>query len=150
MKKDILFVITQFLLFAAYFGIEWPLFFAYWPSWVCYILIGVIALGIVILFFGILNLNENLTPFPSPKSNSTMISSGIYKYIRHPIYAGILLSMMAYAIYLISVFKLLVTAILWVVLYFKSSFEERLLNERFVDYKDYMKSTGRFFPKRRS
>ncbi|WP_461303442.1 methyltransferase family protein [Aureisphaera sp.] len=150
LKKDVLFVIAQFLLFAAYFGMEWDLITTHLPLWACYVLIGCIAMGIVIVFFGILNLNENLTPFPSPKSNSSLISTGIYKYIRHPIYAGIILSMLSYALYQLSIFKLLVTFVLWIVLFYKSNYEERLLKERFVAYKGYMERTGRFFPRRRS
>lgn len=150
MKKDILFVVAQFLLFTAYFGMDWNLVTINIPNWICYLLIILIALGMVIVFFGILNLNENLSPFPSPKSNSSLISTGIYRYIRHPIYAGILLSMMGYALYLMSVFKLFITLVLWIVFYFKSNLEERLLQERFVEYKDYMEMTGRFFPRKRS
>ncbi|MBX2828859.1 MAG: isoprenylcysteine carboxylmethyltransferase family protein [Flavobacteriaceae bacterium] len=148
MKKDILFVLAQFLLFAAYFGMEWPLFSPEIPSWICYIFIGLTVTGLLVVLLGILNLNENLTPFPSPKSNSTLISTGIYRYVRHPIYAGILLSMLSYALYSLSVFKLSVTAVLWMVLYFKSNYEERMLQDRFTEYKDYMATTGRFFPKR--
>ena len=100
-------------------------------------------------FSSILNLNENLSPFPSPKSNSSLISTGIYRYIRHPIYAGILLSMMGYALYLMSVFKLFITLVLWIVFYFKSNLEERLLQKSvLVEYKDYMEMTGRFFPRK--
>ncbi len=149
MKKDILFVIAQFLLFAAYFGMEWHFITLNMPDWMSYVLIAFIAIGMVIVFFGILNLNENLTPFPSPKSNSSLISTGIYRYIRHPIYAGILLAMLSYALFLLSVFKLMVTVVLWIVFYYKSSFEEHLLKERFVDYKEYMEKTGRFFPKKK-
>jgi len=90
----------------------------------------------------------NFSPFPSPRSNSSLISHGIYKYVRHPVYSGIIVALFAYALFSFSAFRLFITASLIILFYFKTNLEEKLLKERFTDYEDYMKRTGRFFPKR--
>lgn len=150
MKKDLIFVLIQFVLFALYF-IDFELlgFSLMLPHWTDFIAIAIGFIGIVIITFGIINLNENLTPFPTPKKNSSLISSGIYAYIRHPIYSGILIGLAAYAIYSGSIERVVITIVLGIVLYFKSNFEERLLIKRFPNYEAYKKQTGRFIPKKK-
>ena len=104
------------------------------------------CLGGLIIVLGVINLNENITPFPSPRRDSSLISGGIYKYIRHPIYSGITLAMFSYALFSGSVGRLFISVILFMVFYFKSELEEKLLIERFPKYSIYKKATGRFFP----
>ena len=117
------------------------------PLWLSYIALAVLIAGVVVVLLGILNLNDNLSPFPSPKKHGELIQNGIYKYIRHPIYSGILLAMTGYSIYAGALDKLAVTIAMGVVFYFKSSYEEKLLLKRYTSYAHYKKITGRFFPK---
>ena len=147
MKKDILYVLVQFFLFALYF-IDWDLFDFQFPNWLRYSAIFFLVMGGIIILFGILSLNENLSIFPSPKKNGSLISSGVYGYVRHPIYSGIIISMASYSIYAVSPIKFMIAGVMIVVLYFKSSFEEQKLMESFTGYEKYMNKTGRFFPKR--
>ena len=140
-------MVTQFFLFALYF-IDWEFYSYPLPSWISYLSLFFVVLGLLIVVFGILSLNVNFSPFPSPRSNASLISHGIYKYIRHPVYSGIVVALFAYALFSFSAFRMFITTGLMVVFYFKTNLEEKLLRERFADYKDYMKRTGRFFPKR--
>lgn len=110
--------------------------------------------GLVIAIFGfllfvvaLLQLNKNLSPFPTPKKNSQLIQNGIYKYIRHPIYTGILLSCAGYSLYDDSSFKILITFLLLLLFSIKSKYEEKKLIQKFKNYKTYMKTTGRFLPR---
>ena len=149
MKKDLVFVFIQFVLFALYFiDFNFFEFHVALPDLIKYLAIGIGSCGLLIILLGIVNLNENLSPFPSPRKNSSLISRGIYRYVRHPIYSGILICLAAYAIYDGSPERLLITALLGVVLYLKSNFEEHLLVKRFPKYSEYQKRTGRFFPKK--
>jgi protein-S-isoprenylcysteine O-methyltransferase Ste14 len=102
--------------------------------------------GILIIVVAILQLNKNLTPFPSPKENGTLIQTGLYKFVRHPIYSGIILSSIGYGISRGSIWKIGIGMALWVLFFFKSKYEERLLSRHFEEYETYMKKTGRFFP----
>lgn len=144
--KDIMFVCAQLILFVLYFftirliDINIPEIFR---------TVGLIVAlnGIVILIISMLQLNKNLSPFPSPKTDTKLIQEGLYSFIRHPIYTGILLLALGYASYSNSFYKFLITICLFLLFYMKSSYEEKLLNKKFSDYKLYKKSTGRFFPK---
>ena len=127
-----------------------PLYYFGLSGWLGYASLGLLLLGIVVIVFGIISLNENITPFPTPKKGSDLISNGIYSYIRHPIYTGIFLSMLAYALYSGSGFRLVVSGLMLLVFYFKSDYEESLLMERYKRYRTYKQKTGRFFPKKTS
>lgn len=148
-KIDLLFVLLQFLLFAVFFiNIRFIDFERPNSLYIDIPALIFMLFGLVVIVRGILNLNENLTPFPSPKKNSRLILTGIYHYIRHPIYSGILLAMLGYSLYTLSVERAIYTIAMFVVFHFKSKLEEQLLLEKFPHYKDYMARTGRFFPRR--
>ncbi|NND62436.1 MAG: isoprenylcysteine carboxylmethyltransferase family protein [Flavobacteriaceae bacterium] len=147
MKKDFFYVLLQFTLFALYI-INWNLGDLHLLGWIKTVFITLTGFGLLVILFGIINLNENLSPFPTPKRNATLISHGIYKYVRHPIYSGLIISMFSYALVSESIFRIISATLLLLVFYFKSDYEEKKLVERFDEYDDYKKVTGRFFPKR--
>ncbi len=110
-------------------------------------------LGLIIAILGffmgliaVIQLNKNLTPFPTPKASSELINAGLYKYIRHPIYTGIILASVGFGVYRDSLCKLIIGIILWGLFYYKSKYEEKLMIVRYHDYEGYIKKTGRFFP----
>ncbi len=145
-KKEFLFLLTQFLLFALYF-LNIQLVPFSWPEWFQYVLAIPIALAIVIIFLGIFHLNDNLSYEDSGKQGIVFEFRGIYNYIRHPVYAGIILAMTSYAVLSVSIFKLIVTVLLTVVFYVKSNYEEKWLLKRYEHFRQYKQRTGRFFPK---
>jgi len=67
--------------------------------------------------------------------------------IRHPIYTGILLIAFGMALYMGSLFKILVFIALYVLFYYKSLYEEQRLMLFFPSYGVYKNKTGRFIPK---
>lgn len=141
--KDYFFVGIQFLLFAIYlFNFELFKFKLSVSLSILFLIITII--GFLIIVIAILQLNKNLSPFPTPKSNSELIQTGLYKYMRHPIYTGILIMFFSYALYVNSSFKLIIAFILFILFYFKSSYEEERLQKIFPKYQLYKKSTRRF------
>ncbi len=144
--KDYILVALQGIIFIAYlldfaiFDIVIPFTFRAFG-----LVIGIF--GVLILILSILQLNKNLSPFPTPKANSQLIQNGLYKYERHPIYTGVLLIFTGYALYSASLYKMAITILLLIVFIIKSTYEEKKLMERFSNYKTYKKQTGRFFPK---
>jgi len=112
----------------------------------------IVCIGLVFAFIGILivtvaliQLSKNLTPFPTAKDGSQLIKTDLYKFVRHPIYTGIILMVFGYGIYKESIWKMLVAVVLLILFYFKLEYEEGLLMERYAEYKDYKKSTAGFF-----
>lgn len=144
-SKDIVLVSIQLVLFILY---TIPIggfleFFSWFKT------IGLIAsiVGFVILVLALLQLNKNLSPFPTPKDNAVLIQNGLYAWVRHPIYTGIIVLFLGYGIYQSSLFKLFITFLLWVLFYFKTQYEELQLQRKFTDYINYKRNKGRFFPK---
>lgn len=144
-SKDIFFVGIQLLLFVCFlfdfeqlelkFGDNIHLFGSI-----------LFVLGMLIVLVAIVQLNRNLSVFPTPKANSTLIVTGLYKYIRHPIYTGILTAGLGFSFYSDSGLRLIVTLLLFILFYFKSKYEEEKLKEIFPEYPDYIKKSGRFIP----
>lgn len=141
--KDYVFVIVQLLLFAAYF-LPIRLSTVEIPEWLCYS--GLVLLGMALLFgiVGLLQLNTNLSPFPSPVASGKLITRGAFSISRHPIYTALIFSGFGYAIYQSSVYKVLIAGILLILFYFKSKYEESLLSHKFPEYQEFKKRTRRF------
>lgn len=104
-------------------------------------------IGIFIFLIAILQLSNNLSPFPTPKNDSSLIKNGLYKYMRHPIYTGILLMFYGYGVYQESLYKILITSVLLILFSVKSRYEESKLKQKFPSYSTYTLKTGRFLPK---
>lgn len=143
---DITFVLIQFVLFFLFIFDVSQLQLEL-PYIVTLVGLSIAILGGVIIGIALLQLNKNLSPFPSPKSGSQLIQSGLYKYIRHPIYTGILMLLSGYSFYVTSGYKLLITLLLLILFIFKSRYEENRLALVFKSYSEYKKTTGRFLPK---
>ena len=83
---------------------------------------------------------------PTPRRGGALITSGPYRWIRHPMYTSVLLAAAAAA------WKSFETAdaLLWLallgVLLAKVAIEERALMRRFPSYQDYRLRTTRFLP----
>lgn len=107
----------------------------------------IFVLGALITVVAVLQLNINLSPFPSPLPGSKLIENGVYKFVRHPIYTALILAFTGYAIISDSGYRLLISAVLFLLFYFKTRYEERRLIEKFPTYSEYKKQSGRFFPR---
>ena len=143
--KDLVYVTLQFSLILGYFLI--PRFLAFeLPNYIQLFAFILSILGLLIIAIALIQLNKNLTPFPSPKVNSVLIKEGLYQYVRHPIYTGIIFFVFFYSLSTLHLARLIVALILYGLFYFKSKYEEAMLINKFVDYKNYQKQTGRFFP----
>lgn len=106
----------------------------------------IFILGAILIVVAVLQLNINLSAFPSPLADSKLIETGVFKFIRHPIYSGLILAFFGYAIVDDSGYKLLISVGILLWFYFKSLYEEKLLIEKFPEYLEYKKRSGRFFP----
>lgn len=142
--KDYLFVSIQFLLFGLYAFDFLPKFEI--SPFLKYVGLIFSILGFSIAVLSVLQLNKNLTVFPTPKTDSELITFGMYKLSRHPIYTGLILFTFGYAFFKASPFKILVALILLLLFYFKTNYEEQKLLQKFPNYKDYKKKVNRFFP----
>jgi protein-S-isoprenylcysteine O-methyltransferase Ste14 len=85
-------------------------------------------------------------PIDPPK---TFVAAGLYRFIRHPMYAGALLILFAEAAFFRSAWILLYAGLLWTALHtFAVFLEEPGLERRFGDaYREYKSRTPRWVPK---
>jgi protein-S-isoprenylcysteine O-methyltransferase Ste14 len=102
--------------------------------------------GIAVIILAIINLNFNLSIFPTPRKEGKLIQQGIYKYIRHPIYTGVIMLALGWSFIQASGYQFLLTLILTSLFYLKSRYEEEKLLARFPDYAEYKNQTGMFLP----
>lgn len=111
---------------------------------------AMILAGLYLVYSSVADLGNNLSPWPVPAQSgkSSLISEGIYSYIRHPMYAGVLLGMVGLSLLTDSVSRFLLTFALYFVLDAKSDFEESKLLESYgSDYEEYQsKVQGKFIP----
>lgn len=143
--KDIFYVSLQILLFITYlFRIASIDFHA--SSLFRYAGLLLSIIGIALIIISSITLKQNLTPFPSPKASSTLITTGVYKYIRHPIYTGILFTTAGYGVYSANTLRLLVFITLLILFISKAAYEETMLLKKFPQYKSYKTRTAAIFP----
>ncbi len=145
-KKDKIFVGLQLLLFIAYLlEVEMLMFRISENMHKLALFCG--GIGLVLVLVALLQLKTSLSPFPSPKKGTKLITGGVFVFARHPIYAGILFMAFGISVWLGSGYKLIISVLLYLLFFFKSRYEEQLLQETFPEYVEYKKHTGRFFPK---
>ena len=106
------------------------------------LILGGVLLGIL----GIRDLGGSLSPFPMPIESAVLVSEGIYRRLRHPIYAGVILVALGWSLLTASFASLALTAVLAVLLDLKARREEAWLRERYPVYAAYAERTSRFVP----
>lgn len=82
------------------------------------------------------------------KEGHQLITSGPYKFIRHPIYSGLFLISLGFGLALANILSLVVLSLFPIGFYFQAKKEEQLLESHFSDkYKSYKSKTKMFIPK---
>ena len=145
------YVVAQLALIAlVFFGPRTLPGWAPWPApiaRVAALLGGALMLAGGALFVaGLLRLGRNLTPLPHPKADATLVRSGPYRLVRHPIYAGGIGLAFGWALVVQGGLTLLYAGALLVFLDFKSAREERWLVGKFPEYRDYQRRVRKLIP----
>ena len=94
----------------------------------------IIIISLFIMLLAIKDLGSNLSPFPRPLANGNLITSGIYRFIRHPMYYALILISLGVFIIELSFYYLCLTISLTLVIKFKIILEEQYLNNKFKNY----------------
>ena len=119
------------------------------PDWFRLIMVGVAVLGLWFVLWAYWALGKNWAPSVSGvRKDTVLVTTGLYGFVRHPIYLGIFISLSALALMVANLLVILPTIALLVVLYVSIDEEEVILIDRFGDeYREYKKRTPRFIPK---
>lgn len=112
-------------------------------AWLSLCVFGAL-LGVATLYF---NRPGNFSIYPEIKPETALITTGPYRYVRHPMYSALVSMMAGIAVYNGGLWNVLGVALVAVAVAGKAHKEERLLHNRFPAYARYAASTGRFFPR---
>jgi protein-S-isoprenylcysteine O-methyltransferase Ste14 len=112
-------------------------------------------LGAVLLFLTVPlyrwvfhHLGLNLTDTVRARNEATLVRTGPYRWIRHPLYSFGALFVAGWALLTANLWVAATSAIAAALIVRRTAIEERFLIERFGDaYRSYAAATGRFFPR---
>jgi protein-S-isoprenylcysteine O-methyltransferase Ste14 len=116
------------------------------PAWLSTCARVLSLAGAVLVVVGILNLGRAATPLPTPVAHGALRSDGLYRWVRHPIYSGVIALAVGSAIPSGSVPVAAAAVALVVWLQIKARWEEHRLQARYPDYAAYAARTPRFIP----
>ena len=85
--------------------------------------------------------------FDEVREKPEVISKGVYRYLRHPMYLAAILLYLSFLIYILSLAALLVLIGTFIFYHFIARYEEKLLLEQFgEEYNKYKESVSMWFP----
>jgi protein-S-isoprenylcysteine O-methyltransferase Ste14 len=116
-----------------------------WPRWV-----GVAfgAMGGSLIVWTFRSLGRNLTDTVVTRREHTLVTGGPYRWVRHPFYDAVALSVVANALVAANWFLLLGGILSMILIVVRTRREEERLLARFGDaYRAYVAQTGRFLPR---
>jgi protein-S-isoprenylcysteine O-methyltransferase Ste14 len=109
--------------------------------------LAISAFGIIVGLYTLAhNKLGNFGIYPEPIPDSCLITTGPYRWIRHPMYTSLLLFMLGIALYRHAWPNYVGLLLLAVAIFGKMRLEEAHLHLKFEDYSDYVKRTHRLLP----
>jgi protein-S-isoprenylcysteine O-methyltransferase Ste14 len=81
------------------------------------------------------------------REDHQLITHGVYRFARHPLYLGVLIAIMGAPVYAPSLYGFLILSLLIPIFLFRIKIEEDMLTERFGDeYQAYRRATKKLVP----
>lgn len=117
------------------------------PAWISIAGGAIMTTSLLPAILGFRDLGTNLSPWPHPHAANRLVTHGIYRRLRHPLYLSLIIFAIGWSVWRQSWAALLATAALVFVLRRKAAHEESLLFERHSHYADYVRTTGFFLPR---
>ena len=100
--------------------------------------------GIAISILAIVKLRTSFGIFVQVRS---IICTGVYKYVRHPIYLGYFLDFIGYSLLQGKLYYFLLTGLSMVIFVYRSKLEENKLAQHSEEYRAYMAKTPGIWPR---
>lgn len=102
--------------------------------------------GLLLMVAAAITLGGNLTPLPYPRRSGTLVQSGVYRLVRHPIYGGLVIAAIGWAMIAGSWLTLAYALLLFALLEAKASREERWLEAKYPGYAAYRRRVRKLVP----
>lgn len=116
------------------------------PPWLKWVGLVILAAGGVWGSWGMIALGSNLTPFPKPITGGALVTHGPYRFVRHPIYAGLIFGTLGWGVFRSNLLGLGLAVGLFVFFDLKSRREEQWLRESYPGYAEYQKQVRKLIP----
>ena len=94
----------------------------------------IIIIALIILLVAIKDLGSNLSPFPRPINNSNLVTKGIYRFTRHPMYYSLIFISFGVFMTKLSIYYLFLSTSLILIIKLKIILEEQYLKNKFKNY----------------
>ena len=94
----------------------------------------IIIIASIFILFAIKDLGRNLSPFPRPLTNSNLVTTGIYRFTRHPMYYSLIIISFGVFLTKLSIYYLCLTISLALLIKYKIILEEKYLKNKFKNY----------------
>ena len=112
------------------------------------IFIIIYIIGVIFNLLGRYYLGKNWGNNVIIYNDHTLITNGVYKVVRHPLYASIIWMIYAVGILCQNYLVIILNSVVFIpFMYYRAKQEETELIKIFKEYNDYKKETGMFFPK---
>jgi len=119
------------------------------PVWLRWLGAGIAVIGGALFVWTFRNLGKNLTDTVVTRRQHTLVTTGPYRWVRHPFYVAAALSMLGNSLAAANWFLLGGGALVFILLAIRTPIEEAQLLARFGGaYEAYMQRTHRFLPRR--
>ena len=106
-----------------------------------------LLLSIVVALVGFIQLVKRGKPSGSFENTSIIVANGLYRYLRHPLYASLILGTWGVALKNPDLLSLVITLAATMCYYLTARVEEEEMLDKFGDaYREYIKHTKRFLP----
>jgi protein-S-isoprenylcysteine O-methyltransferase Ste14 len=118
------------------------------PNWLRWSGAAFGVAGSGMMYWTLSNLGKNLTDTVSTRHDATLVTSGPYRFVRHPFYVTAALLFLGASLLSANWLFFAGGFAAMAMLMIRTPKEERKLIEKFGDpYRDYMARTGRFIPR---
>jgi protein-S-isoprenylcysteine O-methyltransferase Ste14 len=118
------------------------------PEWVRFLGIGVAIVNDVLLYWLFSSIGSGISPTSATRKEHTLSTSGPYRWVRHPLYTVGAILFISFGMMADNWFIAALGILAFIAMAKRTPQEEANLIEKFGDeYREYMKHTGRFFPK---
>ena len=103
--------------------------------------------GLTIALVAVFTLRRFYSSTLVTREDHQLITHGVYRFTRHPIYFGVLIAIMGVPVYAPSLYGFLVLSLLVPIFLNRIRMEEEMLTEKFGDaYRTYREATSKLIP----
>src|SRR5688572_6403827 len=118
------------------------------PVWLRWTGVGLALIAGSLLVWMFRTLGRNLTDTVVTRKQHTLVTTGPYRWVRHPMYASAALAIVGNSLVAANWYLFVVGCLALLLLVIRTRKEEQNLIARFGDdYRNYMQRTGRFVPR---